>query len=64
MAKKMTQKKYIETGGAFCPFCESPNIEGGAVEIDLGGAYQPMFCSDCESSWEDKYNLVGYNIKN
>ncbi len=49
---------YVQGGGVACPFCTNGDIEGGNVEIDAGGAYQPITCS-CGSSWNDVYQLVG-----
>ncbi len=42
-----------------CPFCESPNVSGGSVQVDDGGAHQSMGCSDCDEEWTDLYELVG-----
>jgi len=40
-------------------FCGSPDIEGGSVDIDSGGASQRVSCSACGRYWFDLYELVG-----
>ena len=58
--KKLTEKQkktYLENSN-LCPSCKSDQIEGSSVEIDDGGAYQPMICSDCGKSWNDIYTLT------
>lgn len=57
-------RDYMATGGILCPVCHSQDIEGGAVEIDAGTAYQAVTCHECEAEWSDVYRLVGYdNLK-
>lgn len=58
--KKMSQKKYVEQDGIHCPFCDSTNLCGDSVEIDGGGATQPVSCNDCGKRWIDCYELTGY----
>lgn len=59
---KEKQKAYIKSGGAFCPYCGSYNIEGvGLISSnDFGGSVsQTIECleEDCGKSWEDVYTL-------
>jgi hypothetical protein len=49
---------YIEHGGVSCPFCKSEDIEGGSVETDQGGAFQPVACNACGAEWNDVYELT------
>lgn len=49
-------RRYLKSP-AHCPFCESQDIEGGRIEVDDGGAYQSITCNDCESEWDDAYEL-------
>ena len=51
--------RYIEHGGARCPFCNSTDITGRSVEIDAGGATQDVSCEDCSETWWDVYTLTG-----
>lgn len=58
---KLTSSEYVEAGGAICPVCESNDIEGGPVEIDIGVAQQYCTCLNCDASWRDLYDLTGYD---
>ena len=51
-------RAYLDAGGTFCPFCRSPQIEGGPVEIDPHGAMQPMSCLSCNRTWHDIHQRV------
>lgn len=53
--------KYLDAGGALCPFCGGPDIEGGSIEIEGQQAWQNVTCNnggDCEGEWTDTYELV------
>jgi predicted Zn-ribbon and HTH transcriptional regulator len=54
-----SQREYIGTSSR-CPCCDSSDVEGRFVEIDSGGAFQPVDCSACGFSWTDNYKLIGY----
>lgn len=57
---KLTQKQkdaYLKNP-ARCPHCHSTDIEGGAVEVDAGGAWQDIDCNACGESWQNIYKLV------
>ena len=56
----ITPERYVEKAGQFCPVCGSNQIEGGPFEADSSTAYQEVTCLDCDSGWNDIYNLVGY----
>lgn len=51
---------YVKRQGVICPYCESDLLEGGAVEIEGGLAFQEIFCLSCGKTWTDKYKLIGY----
>lgn len=51
------RRKYIESGAVRCPFCNSENIEGGPVDIDMNFATQQMGCA-CGKTWRDIYRLI------
>lgn len=57
---QMTDEQYVAKGGCQCPVCGSGDISGGPVEVDAGTAWQEIFCSACQASWNDMYKLVGY----
>ncbi len=59
MMTKEQSDKYVENGGAKCPYCNSEDISGGFVEIDTYGAWQPITCNACNKSWRDLYKLIG-----
>jgi DNA-directed RNA polymerase subunit RPC12/RpoP len=46
-ANPSPEDRYIEEGGVRCPYCGSPRLEGGEVTIDVGTAWQPFDCRDC-----------------
>ncbi len=50
--------EYLKTGGVFCPFCKSHDIEGSSVEINEGTAQQDVSCVSCGGAWQDGYRLV------
>lgn len=57
-----SQREYI-TASSRCPCCDSSDIEGGAVEIDDGGAFQEVDCAACGFAWVDNYKLIGYGFE-
>lgn len=58
MITETQTKKYVAQGGVRCPVCNSENIEGSSIEVDAGGAYQEMTCTDCGEEWQDVYRLI------
>lgn len=62
---KLTQEqadKYLKNGGVRCPYCNSDDISGDSVEVDIGSASQEMFCHDCNATWNDLYTLSGISV--
>ena len=57
------QERYIHKGGAKCPYCGSPHLQGGFVEIEAGRAYQDVACLQCNKAWIDSYKLFGFTPK-
>ena len=52
--------KYVKSGGAKCPHCDSDALSGdGGVEITKGEANQAISCGNCEARWFDTYTLTG-----
>ena len=51
-------EEYIEEGGCTCLYCGSTNLDGGSIDIDAGLAWQPVYCNDCGSEWQDVYVLT------
>lgn len=54
------QKNYVNNH--CCPKCGSENVQVN-VDIQTNGALAKGFagCSDCESTWQDQYRLVGFD---
>lgn len=52
-------KKYIESGGAHCPFCESDKIAAGPYEADGLTVYSNVTCRSCGEEWIDEFTLSG-----
>lgn len=61
MPKALTQEKYLSKNGIVCPLCRSEMVEGGSVHIDGSGAWQKVTCTRCSATWNDLYDLVGYD---
>ena len=54
--KRLTTSATAElTNWERCPVCDSPQIEGGNVQIDGTEAWQPVSCLNCEASWTEVY---------
>ena len=45
-----------------CPVCGSKNVEFHEVEFIENAVLQWATCSDCDSSWDNKYEFVGSTI--
>jgi len=54
------QKNYV--ANHCCPNCHGENVEVN-VSIETNGFVATGFagCSDCESTWQDQYSLVGFH---
>ncbi|KZX57968.1 hypothetical protein A3709_20365 [Halioglobus sp. HI00S01] len=57
----ITEDEYGQRQGSVCPVCTSDQIEGGRIEVDGGGAWQPIACNHCGSTWDDDFKLTGYS---
>lgn len=56
-----TNKEHIAAGGGQCPKCSGDNIVFSELRtVDSGSCSQPMSCLDCNFSWKDIYQLIGY----
>ena len=58
--KMLTQKKYIASGGDFCPLCSSADVESGPVQADGSHAWAKVSCGNCNADWNDVYQLAGF----
>lgn len=57
--KEDIEKKYMDSGGSLCPYCDSDNITADPIEADAGCASGVVRCKECGKSWTDYYNLAG-----
>lgn len=57
----MTNTEYVRAGGTLCPACGSCDISCvREMEMDEGAAQQKVKCDDCNSTWLDHYDLIGF----
>jgi len=56
----LSKEAYKENFGSTCPNCGSDQLEGNAIYVDTGSAYQEVSCTNCGSTWDDEYELTGY----
>jgi len=52
------KQQYVADGGTKCPYCESHDIEGSFVEINVGSGHQRVRCAGCGKVWTDFYELI------
>ena len=58
------KRRYLEEGGARCPFCDSDDIEGtGEHETDGTWHSAEVRCNSCQRTWEDLYTLTDVDSK-
>lgn len=53
--------EYVDNKGTACPHCKSDMFVGGPIETGGGEANQEMSCLECDASWTDRYQLVGFD---
>jgi transposase-like protein len=55
----ISKSKYIESGGAYCPRCESVELLVYDIQSDDDGiAEQSIHCEDCSLTWINEYVLT------
>ena len=59
----MSDEEYKRHDGSRCPFCESDDIEGGAMDAGGRDAGQEVSCTACGAVWWDIYKLYGYDVR-
>jgi len=60
-AETLSNSEYLAKEGNVCPFCRCSEVESnGTVEVDGSIAWQKVTCTECDESWQDNYNLVGF----
>ena len=63
MITEAQRTEYLESGGIQCPVCKSKNIVGESVEVDVGIAWQEIWCNDCDADWVDNYTLTSVRMQ-
>lgn len=63
LANSLQQENYVASKGQRCPACGSDliNHQGRPLQADGGEAWADIFCFGCSASWQDCYQLVGFN---
>jgi hypothetical protein len=57
---KQQKHEYLKVNYAnLCPFCKSPDITGGSIDIDGRTGAQDVSCNECGEEWIDLYQLSG-----
>lgn len=58
--KDELKQYYLEHKGAFCPYCESFNIQmfGSYEQFDADTIVFSVECYDCGEEWRDEYTLT------
>ena len=53
-------RKYLRTGGNYCPFCGSDQISSDPVAVpsDDSESFALVKCTACKKQWKDLYKLV------
>lgn len=60
MREPMTSEEYINLLGVCCPVCKVDAVQGHDMDTCEGMIYQNVTCNNCEASWVDHYQLMGY----
>ena len=59
---KLTNEEFISKVGLVCPACSKSDISSmDSVQIDDGFCWQEIECHTCEATWQEIYNLVGFD---
>jgi len=58
------KQDYCRTGGAYCPFCRSNDLDVSPVKSTSDGSamIQPVKCRNCKEMWNDKYKLAELEV--
>ncbi len=57
-------KIYIKSGGEYCPYCKSPEVEQDSMLVydeKTSMVYRNMACLTCFREWTDLFKL--YDVK-
>lgn len=63
MITPMSQNDYTNLHfGSRCPVCQSDEIHAEAFDAEGSQAFRDVSCARCNAIWQEKFNLVGYDI--
>ncbi|MCK4374141.1 MAG: hypothetical protein KAX19_02395 [Candidatus Brocadiae bacterium] len=52
------KKTYFAASGIICPFCDSADIQSGALEVDGMIAWAEVECVACKHIWQDVWTMI------
>jgi len=56
---KEKKEEYLDSGGMFCPYCDSTSVHAvGGVDVEGNVGTQLVKCNDCTRMWNDIYKLI------
>jgi hypothetical protein len=59
----MTEDRYVQWGGVYCPVCHSTNIDADPIDPVSGTeAKCRVTCFSCDSIWLDIYKLTAIEM--
>jgi len=53
------KKKYVDSQGLNCPYCNDGDLEGGCMQGDGNWITMPVTCDNCNKTWQEIYTLTG-----
>lgn len=56
----LTDEEYVKAGGLVCPACKHDDITAMAPDMDGPVINVPCSCYNCNATWTDQFNIVGY----
>lgn len=59
--KPLSQKAYVKSKGIICPHCKGNSVSVDHPEVDGQIVFVGVECPECSSTWEDVYELTGYD---
>lgn len=58
---QISKEDYVARCGNVCPVCGSHEVTGDNIEVDGSQAWQEVSCDQCGATWQDVYQLIGYD---
>lgn len=54
---KDNAKRYFDTQGVNCPFCDSHRIDVKSPEVEIDRIWRDCYCNECDQGWFEEYSL-------